>query len=399
MNFNYRLFKDALKSGMVLWFVVCCPAAYSHQIDVKREFALAAKQLSRMLQMHPDTTKFPFSSNPDGSPKDMPSRWWCSGFFPGSLWHMYEYTGNKYWKDAADKWTMALAKEQYNKTTHDLGFMMYCSYGNGYRLTGNAAYYAPLLNAAASLATRFDPAVGAIRSWNDFHGYKYPVIIDNMMNLELLIWATKASGNKKLTEIAVAHADKTLRNHFRADGSCYHVICYDDHGDVLAKKNHQGYKDNSSWSRGQAWALYGYTVMYRETHRKAYLAQAIKIASYILNNPTLPADKIPYWDYNAPQIPNEERDVSAAAVTASALLELQKYVPAKRSYYLGNAKTILKSLASPAYRAKAGDNNNFLLKHSVGSKTLNNEVDQPLVYADYYYLEALLRYSKLQKRQ
>jgi rhamnogalacturonyl hydrolase YesR len=252
------------------------------------------------------------------------------------------------------------------------------------------------LNGARSLATRFNPAVGLIKSWDKFEGYQYPVIIDNMMNLELLFWAARETGDSSFYNICVQHADNTLQHHFRPDHSCYHVVCYDTDGTVLARKNHQGYNDASAWARGQIWALYGYTVMYRETRQQRYLEQAEKIAAWFLHHPNLPADKVPYWDFNAPGIPLEERDASAAAVAAAALLELAQYTATQKQFYINNARSMLTSLSSPAYRPAVGKAHQFLLEHSVGSKTLGKEVNQPLVYADYYYLEALLRLKRLQ---
>lgn len=370
------------------------------KIDVAKEFAFAAQQYEGMLKSHPDITKTPQSTNPDGSPRDMPTSWWCSGFFGGSLWYIFEQTKEQKWKDAADKWTMAIEKEQFNTGTHDLGFMLYCPFGNGYRLTKNPKYKEIMLTGAKSLATRFDPKVGLIKSWNNWKGFKYPVIVDNMMNLEFLFWAARESGNKEFYNLSVTHADNTIKNHFRSDGSSYHVIAYGENGEVLKKGTHQGYADESAWARGQAWALYGYTDMYRETKDKKYLAQAEKIADFYLNNPNLPKDKIPYWDFNAPNIPNEERDASAGAITASALFELSTYVSkAKSKVYFDAAETMLESLTTPAYKANLGENNHFILKHSVGAKPLKSEIDVPLVYADYYFLEGLLRYQRLKNKQ
>ncbi|OIN58872.1 glycoside hydrolase family 88 protein [Arsenicibacter rosenii] len=368
------------------------------KIDVKKQFSIAQQHYTRMLQTHTDLTRFPQSTNPDGSPRDMKSDWWCSGFFGGSLWYIYEYTNDPKWKDAAHTWTMAVEKEKYNTRTHDLGFMLYCPFGNGYRLTKNPQYKEVMLTGAKSLATRFNPKVGLIKSWEKLGKYQYPVIVDNMMNLEFLFWAARESGDKTFYNLSVTHADNTLKNHFRPDNSSYHVVCYGPNGEVEAKVTHQGYSDESAWARGQAWALYGYTDMYRETKDKKYLAQAEKIADFILNHPNLPADKIPYWDFNAPNIPNEERDASAGAITASALLELSTYTGKKGKVYFDAAEQMLQSLSGDAYLAKPGENNNFILKHSVGAKPLKSEIDTPLVYADYYYLEALLRYQKLAKR-
>jgi hypothetical protein len=366
------------------------------KINVKKEIKYAAAHYKGMLASHPDLTKFPQSILPDGTPRNMPSEWWCSGFFGGSLWYLYEYTGKKTWKDAAHKWSMAVEKEKHNTTTHDLGFMLHCPFGNGYRLTKNEQYKQIMLTGASSLATRFNPEYGVIKSWDEWKGYDYPVIIDNMMNLEFLFWAAKESGDKKLYDLSLIHADNTIKNHFRSDNSSYHVVCYDKGGKVLTQKTHQGFADNSAWSRGQAWAVYGYTVMYRETKQEKYLQQAEKIAEFILNHPNLPADKIPYWDFDRP---GEERDASAGAVTASGLFELSQYSKTNAKKYYDAATIMLASLASPAYKAEIGTNHHFILKHSVGSKPHNSEVNVPLVYADYYYLEALLRYDQLSKNK
>lgn len=399
------IFKDILLKKYLLITAVIILAfdaaelAAQPKIDVKKQLALAEKQYELMLQTHPDTDKTPQSVLPNGKPRDMPTSWWCSGFFGGSLWYLYEYTQDEKWKNAADLWTMAIQKEQYNTGTHDLGFMLYCPFGNGFRLTQSPVYKKIMLQGAKSLATRFDPNVGLIKSWNKFREYSYPVIIDNMMNLEFLFWASKISGNKDFYDLSVTHANNTIKNHFRPDNSTYHVVAYDKDGKVLARKTHQGASDESAWARGQAWALYGFTVMYRETRDKKYLEQANKIANFYINHPNLPEDKIPYWDFNAPGIPNEERDASAGAIASSALLELSTYTSKKYSKkYFKTAEKMLESLSSPVYRSALGENNNFLLKHSVGSKPGKSEVDVPLIYADYYYLEALLRYDQLKKK-
>lgn len=386
-----------MKKYLTLLLSILAFSAYCQErINVKKEFEFAAKQYEGMLATHLDFTQFPQSTKPDGSPSNRTSEWWCSGFFGGSLWEIYEFTKDPKWKDAADKWTMALEKEQFNTTTHDLGFMLYCSFGNGYRLTQNPQYKPIMINGAKSLVTRFNPKVGLIKSWEGFKGgFKYPVIIDNMMNLEFLFWASRVSGDKNFYDVCLTHADNTMKNHFRPDFSSYHVLCYDEDGKILAKKTHQGASDESAWTRGQAWGLYGYTTMYRETKNKKYLDFANNIADFYLNNSNLPSDKIPYWDFSKV---GEERDASAAAIAASALLELSKYDSKKSQFYFKSAEKMLESLSSPAYRAKLGENNNFILMHSTGHKPGNSEIDVPLVYADYYYLEALLRYDKLGKK-
>jgi rhamnogalacturonyl hydrolase YesR len=276
--------------------------------------------------------------------------------------------------------------------------MLYCSFGNAYRILKDPAYHATIDTAAASLSTRYRPNAKVIQSWNSSNKWAGPVIIDNMMNLELLAWVSDHGGDKRYKEIAVNHADQTLLNHFRPDYSSYHVVDYDmNTGKVIKKVTAQGAGDESAWSRGQGWGLYGYTMMYRFTKNKRYLDQARHIAGFILNHPNLPADKIPYWDFNAPTLPDPHtiRDASSAAIIASALLELGQYTNKKeRTAYITAAEQMLTALASPNYRAKLGENGGFLLMHSTGSLPGKSEVDVPLTYADYYFLEALLRYKK-----
>ncbi len=326
------------------------------------------------------------------------SKWWTSGFFPGVLWYLYEATGDTLLKEYACDYTSRVEKEKYNKGNHDVGFMLYCSFGNGYRLTGNEKYKQVLLKGAESLSTRYKDHIGVIRSW-DFNRavWQYPVIIDNMMNLELLEWASKNSDNSRFASIARSHADVTLKNHFRPDYSCWHVVSYDTiTGQPEKKHTRQGYSHESSWSRGEAWALYGYVMMYRETQQKHYLAHAKKVANYILTHPRMPEDGIPYWDYDAPDIPDTYRDASAGAIMASAFIELSTMIQGELSRKcLMMAETQLKTLTSPEYLAEPGTNGNFILKHSVGSLMEHSEVDVPLTYADYYYVEALLRYQKV----
>ncbi len=309
---------------------------------------------------------------------------WVSGFLPGSLWLTYEYTGNEAVKDAAWRETRKLRNLVSKKTHHDIGFQLMCSYGNAYRLTGDTACVRILRAGAEKLAGRFDPAVGLTKSWESGKRWDYPVIIDNMMNLELLT----AWGDK---DIAVAHARKTMREHFREDGTCYHLVDYNPDGSVRRKQTVQGAEDESAWARGQAWALYGYTMMFRETGEADFLAHAEKVARMLLEK--LPEDGIPYWDFSRV---GEERDASAAAIMASAFVELSGLTGDQplSAACLAEAEKQLRMLASPAYLAGEGENGGFLLKHSVGNKPKGSEVDVPLTYADYYFLEALLRYRK-----
>ena len=348
-----------------------------------------------------DTIRIP-SSFQNGKIVYVPTDDWVSGFFAGTLWYMYELTGDENWADHARKHTEVLDTIQYLTWHHDVGFMIYDSYGNGLRLKNIEGYKDVCVNTAKSLSTRFRPKAGVLQSWNTDRGWQAergwecPVIIDNMMNLELLFKATEFSGDSTYAKIAVSHADKTLKNHFRPDWSCYHVVDYDlNTGEVRRKCTAQGYADESAWARGQAWALYGYTVAYRFTHDKKYLDLAEHVADFLFNSPTMPEDLVPYWDFNAPGIPDEPRDASSAAVIASGLYEM--------SYHTGNneykekADKIIESLSTPAYRAAQGTNGGFILMHSVGSIPHGSSIDVPLNYADYYFLEALIRKQNIEK--
>lgn len=372
-------------------------AANAQKVNVKKAVSNAEKQIDYMLKEIPAATaETPNLVSPrtveDGKLKMVAGRDWTSGFFPGMLWYLYELTDNQKWLAEARTYTLNLQKQQYTTGTHDLGFIMYCSFGNGYRLTKDTLYRSVIIQSAKTLCKRFSPVTGVIRSW-DHHAdkWQYPVIIDNMMNLELLFEATKLTGDSSFYKIAVSHANTTLKNHFRKDYSSYHVVDYDPKtGEVKSKVTAQGYADESSWARGQAWALYGYTMCYRETGDKAYLAQAEHIAKFIFSHPNLPADKIPYWDFNDPKIPESPRDASAAAVIASGLYELSGYSSIEGKTYKKMADLILNNLAAK-YASKPGMNEGFLLAHSTGNKPSNSEIDVPIIYADYYYLEALLR--------
>ena len=355
----------------------------------------AYRQYVYFSQQIPDSV-FPRSLNKDGSLYSSNSGWWCSGFYPGTLLYLQEnYKNDTLKKETREKMKL-LAKEQFNTSTHDLGFMMYCSYGNLNRISPDSAFQNILVQSAKSLATRFSPVTNCIRSWDSKNKKEFVVIIDNMMNLELLFYATKVTGDSSYYKIAVTHANTTLRNHFRPDNSSYHLVVYDgENGGIIAKKTAQGAADSSAWARGQAWGLYGFTQTYRATGDRQYLDMANKIAAYMLNHPNRTADNIPYWDYNAPGIPNALRDVSTGSIMASALLELSTYNKADKNTYVTTAASILSALSSDQYRAPIGTNGGFLLKHGVGHLPAKSEVDVPLTYADYYYVEALMRYKKL----
>ena len=385
---------------------------------IKKDFTIAQKQYNDLLKTSTDITRFPRTTNSDGSLRTTDVWDWTQGFFAGSLWYLYDYTKNPQWKASATKWTEALEQAQFLNQHHDIGFVMYCSYGNAMRFEKDPKklekYRKILIQSAETALTRFDPKVGLIKSWNAKKSWdqktmwQYPVIIDNMMNLEMLCYVSKITGNPKYKDVAMSHALNTMKNHFRADFSTYHVVDYDVNGKVLHQQTNQGYADNSTWSRGQGWAIYGFTMMYRETKDKRFLAAAQKAADFYINHPNLPKDKIPYWDfnveqkgyvpdfdYNANKIAYIPRDASAAALVASALLELSTFSKDGREKYFKPAEQMLKSLSSNEYLAKPGTNTGFILKHSVGSLPHKTEIDVPLVYADYYFLEALLRYQKI----
>lgn len=384
-------------SLFILLVAGCAGSTEKPLIEVIDEALLFSEQQSlRMAHKYAELDNVFPRTYENGQMVTSGSDWWCSGFFPGVLWYLYENNQNPEVLSYARTYTEKIEKEKDNTGTHDLGMMLYCSFGNGFRLTRDAHYKEVLLTGARSLASRYDDRTGLIRSW-DFGKWQFPVIIDNMMNLEFLLWAAKETGNDTYKEICMSHADKTMLNHYRSDYSTYHVVSYDSiTGAVEIKQNHQGFSDESAWSRGQAWGLYGYTVMYRETKEARYLEQANQIAGFLINHPRMPEDCIPYWDFDAPHIPDEPRDASAASVMASALIELSRYVsPDLSRKYVHIAETQIRTLASPAYTAALGENGDFILKHSVGSLAHQSEVDVPLTYADYYYLEALTRFKHL----
>ena len=366
---------------------------------INQGFVDASDQYKVLMKNLP-ADKFPKTYFPTtGKYENSESEWWCSGFYPGTLLYLYEQTKDPVLYAETERILKVLEKEKTNTTTHDLGFMMFCSFGNANRIAPKPEYKEILITSAKSLATRFNPKVGAIKSWDSNIKSDYLVIIDNMMNLELLFWASRETGDPSFRDIAITHANTTIKNHFRPDYSTYHVLNYDNQtGEIKEKRTAQGFANSSAWARGQAWGLYGFVVMYRETKEKKYLDQAEKIADFLLNHPNLPADKIPYWDFNAPAIPNELRDASAGSIIASALLELSTYTNANKAQkYFSNAEKIITSLSSSQYKAKTGTNGGFILMHGVGHTPNKTEIDVPLTYGDYYYIEAMKRYKELTK--
>ncbi|MDO6518624.1 glycoside hydrolase family 88 protein [Zobellia uliginosa] len=324
------------------------------------------------------------------------ARDWCSGFWPGVLWYAYEQSNDPELKQSAMKSTEALRQIAYSPAeNHDIGFMLYCSYGNGYRLTGNEDYKNVLLAAADTLATLYNPKVGSILSWPIKKSeFDHNTIVDNMMNLELLFWAAKNGGSKDLYDLSESHARVTMDYLVREDGSMFHLGSFDSEtGKFLKGMTHQGYADDSMWARGQSWGIYGFAIAYRETGNEDFLKTSIKLADHFLKR--LPEDGIPYWDFDDPKIPNSPKDASAAAVAACGMLELSELVEGTglKQKYLDAAEGLLEKLSSDTYLSR--DTNQALLLHSTGHHPNNSEIDMPIVYADYYYMEALLRLKKL----
>jgi unsaturated chondroitin disaccharide hydrolase len=374
----------ALLAATTLQAQAATPPAFQHDLT------FAAQQLGAVASTLGSTT-YPYTTTASGAWATTGASSWTSGFFPGSLWLLYQHTGDSQWLAWAQKWQAGIESQKNRTDTHDLGFMFFTSFGNGYRLTGNDAYRQVLLSAAGSLAQRYSPAVGCIKSW-DAGADDFKVIIDNMINLELLFWAAKHGGDPAWYAMALSHALKTREQHVRADGSTYHLVNYDPvTGAVKSKQTVQGYSDGSTWSRGQAWAVYGFTIAYRETADTRFLETARATADYFIDH--LPADQVPYWDFQAPGIPNEPRDSSAAAVAASGLLELSQLDPdrAHREHYRDTAERMLIALSSPAYLAE-GTPSQAVLLHGTRNKP-GGSFDTGLVWGDYYFLEALLRYS------
>lgn len=374
---------------MAVAVITGCGRQESMESLTDRVFELAKIQMTSMDSTITDDTT-PRSTNADGSFRMADKYWWCSGFYPGSLWYTYLYTGDEAIKELAHKHTVKLDSIMYVRFDHDLGFQMNCSYGNALRITGDKQYEDRMVASSYALASRFNPNTGTLRSWS--HGqWEYPVIIDNMMNLELLLEGYRLCGDRILYDVATTHSDTTIANHFRQDYSCWHLVNYNPaDGTILGKQTVQGYADDSAWARGQAWAVYGYTMMYWKTGLERYLSQAENIADMLIGR--LPEDGIPYWDFDAPDIPDALRDASAGAVMASAFYRLSRLTKdeEKSEVYFATADKQVRTLASEEYLAAPGENHNFLLKHSVGYLKNNSEVDAPLTYADYYFLEALL---------
>lgn len=323
---------------------------------------------------------------------------WCSGFGPGFMWYAYEAApSDRLLAQAQDMTSPLYTILDVPVDNHDLGFMLYCSMGNGLRLTGDQAYHDYLLATADSLATLFNPKVGTILSWPGMRAkmnWPHNTIIDNMINLELMFWAAKNGGGQRYYDMAVSHAEVSMTSLIRPDYTTYHVAVFDTiSGDFIKGVTHQGYADDSQWARGQGWGIYGYSMVYRETGDKKFLETSCKLADVLID--MLPEDVIPFWDFNDPKIPNAPKDASAATVIASGLLELSTQVedPALQAKYYDVAVDMLSTLSTDAYLSN--DVNQATLLHSTGHHPNGSEIDASIIYADYYYLEALLRLKKI----
>ena len=401
--------------GSLVFFLSACQQESAESL-LNKHLAGITQKLDNAIRANPAPNKIPRTIKGDGSLKTVNIYSWTSGFFAGNLWYMYALTNDNKWKTEAIKSTLPLDTIQYWNGNHDVGFMMYCSYGNGLKFANLQQFKPILIQTAKSLCERYNDTTKAIQSWNrgkSWDGetvWHYPVIIDNMMNLELLFEASLMSGDDSYAKIAIQHAETTMKYHYRDDYSCYHVVNYDtSSGEVIDRMTCQGFTDGSSWARGQAWGLYGYVLCYRYTKKPKYLKFAENIANYMLTHPNLPEDMVPYWDYNvvdeglqpdwkynASDYPLIPRDASAAAITCSALYELSGYSHHK-SDYLKSADKIMTSLASDSYLGNDPNNKFFILDHSVGSLPHGVEIDVPLVYADYYFLEALWRKKQIEE--
>ena len=389
--------KNTVIISLVVLTAFGCKNDIKTKVDNSDDLEQLLEQRYSKLASYPiDSLSFPRSVNlKTNRINKVSSKDWTSGFFPGNLWQIYELTGDDTFKDKAKQWTNFIEKEKYNNRTHDMGFKVFCSYGNGLKHYNNEDYMRIIIESAQTLSTRFNDDIGSIRSW-DFNKdiWQFPVIIDNMMNLELLFEATKISGDSTFHKLAVKHANTTLKNHFRLDNSSYHVVDYDTITfKPRLKVTHQGFNDESSWARGQGWAIYGYTMAYRYTKDKKYLDRAIATAEFYLNHKNLPEDGIPYWDFEDPEIPNAPRDVSAGTIVASALVELYGYTD--NDIFLTYSKKVISSLKSNEYVLDSAIEVPFILNHSTGNWPKNDEIDEPIVYADYYFLETLLRLKAL----
>ncbi len=402
-----RFFRFVVLS-IVLYFVFQDSAAWGNtKLDSKVDHALnfARQQLKKTIaSLSNDTNQFPEEAilGEDLTWKTKNLNGWGSGYFPGMLWYMYEDTTDDFWKQKAQAWTISLENEKGNINHHDIGLIIGCSFGHAYRLTNDSYYRQVVVEAANSLARRFNPAVGCTRSWGKIDNDKtFTVIIDNMVCTELLFMGAKLGGQKQWYDMAVSHALKTMKNHIRSDSSTYHVVEYDPvKGGVIQKRSHQGFAEESCWARGQAWAIYGFTTTFRETGDEPFLKTAQKTADYFIDN--LPKDHIPYWDFRLPDIQKAKRDTSAAAIAASGMLELSTLTKDEQASkkYFDTACSILNALCCAPYLAEGTKSPAILLQMTYGVKdATNDKIIGSWIWGDYYFVEAMMRYKQITQKQ
>ena len=423
--------KYLLSLALGLAMMACQTQTQAPQLDVEKDLAYCAVQVDRALDgLRLADGTYDYTMEPRNilegevqwNCRRASAEEWCSGFWSGVLWMVYESeelkvkseefasaqqappcavanstlsTQHSTLKEAAEGYTDSLkflaTQPVYD---HDLGFLVINSFLKGYEATGREDYKQTALACADTLATLFNPTVGTLLSWprhvKDYGGHN--TIMDNMINLELLFWASENGGSQQLRDIAIRHAETTMQNHFREDGSCYHVAVYDTlTGQFLRGVTHQGYADESMWSRGQSWAIYGYTMVYRYTRDQRFLDFAQKVTDiYLRRLHETSDDWVPLWDMDDPRGLEAPKDASAACVVASALLELCNYVGEdKGTVYREAATQMLADLGTDKYQSR--DRNVAFLMHSTGHHPAGSEIDASIIYADYYYIEALIK--------
>ena len=361
-------------------------------LDISVNFADA--QLRNSVSEIDETDRFPRGTKEDGTWETKSPNEWVSGFFPGALWILYKLSDDADFKNWAEERTEELESQKNNDNSHEIGFKVFLSFGNGYELTGNEAYKAVILEAAQTMASRYNPTVGAIQSWNNWH---FPITIESLATLEMLLWGARNGGDQAWYDMAVSHGLKVKEDFVRPDGSVYEIIDYDENdGDLIDHERDRSESTETTWSAGQAWAIYGFTMLYRETGDSRFLEAAQQTADYFIAN--LPSDLVPYWDFNAPLIPDTEKDVTATAIAAAALQELGSFVtdPFAQLTYQTTAYSMLQALSAPPYIAE-GSNSSGILLHAVRNHPDERDVDVSLIYADYYFLEAIRRFKSQPK--
>ncbi|HEV2438268.1 MAG TPA: Ig-like domain-containing protein [Verrucomicrobiae bacterium] len=363
--------------------------------ELLRLFQFSGTQLSNTVHLMLNTNTYPRSTQTNGNWNTVNNADWTCGFFPGCLWYLYEQTDDPNFKKWAQQWTAGIAAQQFNTNTDDVGFMINTSFGNGYRITGSSSYQSVLLQTAHSFTNRWNYIVRSLADDQLLPPTNFEVIIDTMMNTELLYHATDINGDTNLSSKACTHATRAMTNQIRADNSTFQRVLYSTvDGSLTFQGTRAGYSNTSTWARGQAWAIYGFTMAYRETGYAPFLDAAKRTATYFLTN--IPPDYVPYWDFDAPDIPNAPRDSSAAAITLSALVQLSQLVTNMQdsATLWAGAHNILESLGSTNYLAQ-GTTSKGILRHGTGEppQFSSPEVDVSLTYGDYYFVEALRRYA------